>query len=48
MGDFLRQDVIAKLLAVPGIKDVDAQVVFDPPWNMSMMSDAARLQLGMM
>jgi len=48
MGDFLRQDVIAKLLAVPGIKDVDAQVVFDPPWNQSMMSDAARLQLGMM
>jgi probable FeS assembly SUF system protein SufT len=48
MGDFLRQDVIAKLLAVPGIKDVDAEVVFDPPWNQSMMSDAARLQLGMM
>jgi probable FeS assembly SUF system protein SufT len=48
MGDFLRQDVIQKLLAVPGIKEVDAQVVFDPQWNQSMMSDAARLQLGMM
>jgi probable FeS assembly SUF system protein SufT len=48
MGDFLRQDVIQKLLSVPGIKEVDAQVVFDPQWNQSMMSDAARLQLGMM
>jgi probable FeS assembly SUF system protein SufT len=48
MGDFLRQDVVAKLLAVPGIKEVDAQIVFDPQWSQSMMSDAARLQLGMM
>jgi probable FeS assembly SUF system protein SufT len=48
MGDFLRQDVVTKLLTVPGIKEVDAEVVFDPPWNQSMMSDAARLQLGMM
>jgi probable FeS assembly SUF system protein SufT len=48
MGDFLRQDVVQKLLSVPGIRDVDAQVVFDPQWNQSMMSDAARLQLGMM
>jgi metal-sulfur cluster biosynthetic enzyme len=48
MGDFLRQDVIQKLLSIPDIKEVDAQVVFDPQWNQSMMSDAARLQLGMM
>ena len=48
MGDFLRQDVIGKLMAVPGIGQVDAEVVFDPQWNQSMMSDAARLQLGMM
>jgi probable FeS assembly SUF system protein SufT len=48
MGDFLRQDVIQRLLAVPGIKEVDAEVVFEPQWNQSMMSDAARLQLGMM
>jgi probable FeS assembly SUF system protein SufT len=48
MGDFLRQDVIGKLMSVPGIDQVDAEVVFDPQWNQSMMSDAARLQLGMM
>jgi probable FeS assembly SUF system protein SufT len=48
MGDFLRHDVVSKLLGVPGIKEVDAQVVFEPQWNQSMMSDAARLQLGLM
>jgi probable FeS assembly SUF system protein SufT len=48
MGDVLREDIQGKLLAVPGVKEADVQVLFDPPWNMSMMSDAAKLQLGMM
>ena len=48
MGDVLRDDIQNKLLAVPGVKEADVQVLFDPPWNMSMMSDAAKLQLGMM
>jgi probable FeS assembly SUF system protein SufT len=48
MGDFLRQDVQQKLLAIPGVKEADVQVVLDPPWDQSMMSDAARLQLGLM
>jgi len=48
MGDFLRQDVQQKLLALPGVKEADVQVVLDPPWDQSMMSDAARLQLGLM
>jgi probable FeS assembly SUF system protein SufT len=48
MGDFLRQDVLQKLLAIPGVTDADVQVVLDPPWDQSMMSDAARLQLGLM
>jgi probable FeS assembly SUF system protein SufT len=48
MGDFLRQDVEQKLLAVQGVKEADVQVVFDPAWDQSMMSDAARLQLGLM
>ncbi len=48
MGDVLRDDIRQKLLKVPGIKDADVQVLFDPPWSMSMMSDAAKLQLGMM
>jgi len=48
MGDFLRQDVEQKLLALPGVKEADVQVVLDPAWDQSMMSDAARLQLGLM
>ena len=48
MGDFLRQDVLQKLLALPGVKEADVQLVLDPPWDQSMMSDAARLQLGLM
>lgn len=48
MGDVLKEDIRSKLLTVPGIEDADVQVLFDPPWNMSMMSDAAKLQLGMM
>ena len=48
MGDFLRQDVEQKLRALPGVKEADVQVVLDPPWDQSMMSDAARLQLGLM
>jgi probable FeS assembly SUF system protein SufT len=48
MGDFLRHDVQQKLLAIPGVKEADVQVVLDPPWDPSMMSDVARLQLGLM
>ena len=48
MGDVLKEDIRKKLLAIDGIEEADVQVLFDPPWNMSMMSDAAKLQLGMM
>ncbi|MEX0880876.1 MAG: putative Fe-S cluster assembly protein SufT [Thermoanaerobaculia bacterium] len=48
MGDVLREDIKGKLLSVPEIKDADVEVVFDPPWSLQMMSDAAKLQLGMM
>ena len=48
MGDVLKEDIRKKLLAIDGIEDADVQVLFDPPWNMSMMSEAAKLQLGMM
>jgi len=48
MGDYLKADVQQKLLSVPGIKDADVEVVLEPVWNQSMMSEAARLQLGLM
>jgi probable FeS assembly SUF system protein SufT len=48
MGDYLKADVQQKLLSVPGIEDADVEVVLEPVWNQSMMSEAARLQLGLM
>ncbi len=48
MGDTLKEDIRQKLLCVPSIREADVQVMFDPPWNVSMMSDAAKLQLGLM
>ena len=47
MGGVLAQDVKDKLLLVPRIASASVELVFDPPWNQSMMSDAARLQTGM-
>ncbi|GGW21621.1 SUF system Fe-S cluster assembly protein [Gemmobacter lanyuensis] len=34
--------------ALPGVKSVQVQMTFDPPWGMNMMSDEARLELGFM
>lgn len=48
MGETLVQDVKDKVEAVPTIAHADVELVFDPPWNQTMMSDAARLQTGMM
>lgn len=48
MGPVLATDVKHKIESLPGIKAADVEVVFDPQWDRSMMSDAAKLQLGMM
>ena len=48
MGDVLVQDVREKVEIIPTVKRADVELVFDPPWDQSMMSDAARLQTGMM
>jgi probable FeS assembly SUF system protein SufT len=48
MGDVLVQDVKAKVEIIPTVKRADVELVFDPPWSQSMMSEAARLQTGMM
>lgn len=46
MGNVLKADVEGKLSHLPEVKQVDVQVVFDPPWNPGLMSEAAKLQLG--
>jgi probable FeS assembly SUF system protein SufT len=48
MGDVLRRDIESKLRSVPGVIETNIQVVFDPPWNASLMSEAAKLQLGLL
>ena len=48
MGDVLVADAREKIAVVPTISDVNVELVFDPPWNQTMMSDEARLQVGMM
>jgi len=47
MGGVLAADVKEKLEAIPSVSSADVELTFDPPWNQSMMSDAAKLQTGM-
>ena len=48
MGEILVQDAQEKIAIIPTVADVRVELVFDPPWNQSMMSDEARLQTGLM
>jgi probable FeS assembly SUF system protein SufT len=47
MSNVLKADVESKLKRLPEVSDVTVEVVFDPPWDRSRMSEGARLQLGM-
>ena len=47
MGDILVDDVRNKLEKIPTVVATDIELVFDPPWNQTMMSDVARLETGM-
>lgn len=48
MGPVLQQDVETKLLALPEVKEAQVHLVWDPPWNRDMLSEAAKLELGLM
>jgi metal-sulfur cluster biosynthetic enzyme len=48
MGEYLKMDIERKLSSIPGVSQLEVEVVLDPPWDQSRMSDAARLQLGLM
>lgn len=45
--EILPSEVEEKVRQVPGVTEVNIEVVWDPPWNRSMMSEVARLDLGM-
>jgi len=47
MADVLKMDIERRLASLPTVKKLHVDVVFDPPWNPTRMSEAARLQLGL-
>jgi probable FeS assembly SUF system protein SufT len=48
MGEVLVADVKEKVEIIPTVTRADVELVFDPPWNQSMMSEEARLEAGLM
>ncbi len=46
MGDILIEDVRQKVSVIPTVAETEVELVFDPPWNREMLSESARLELG--
>lgn len=46
--DYIMEDVRQKLETIDGLQRVDVNLVFEPEWNKDMMSDEAKLELGML
>ncbi len=46
MSDVIKAEVERKLAALPQVREVKVEIVFDPPWDKSRMSEAAKLHLG--
>lgn len=47
MGPAIAHDAQSKILSIDGVDEADVQLVWDPPWNQSMISEAGRMKLGM-
>lgn len=47
MSQVLKSDVERRLCSLPAVRQVNVEIVFDPPWTMQRMSEATRLQLGL-
>ena len=48
MGEVLKRDAQTKIERLPGVKEVSVELVWEPAWDQSRMSDAAKLKLGLM
>ena len=48
MGPVLQEDVHNKVLSIENVEEANVELVWDPPWNQGMMTEAAQLQLGLM
>ena len=47
MADFLFEDIRQKVESIEGVKSVNVQLVYEPEWDQSMMTEEAKLELGM-
>jgi len=47
MGPAIAHDAQGKILSIDGVDEADVQLVWDPPWNQNMISEAGRMKLGM-
>jgi len=47
MGGVIAGEAERKIRAIPGVEDVLVELVWEPPWNKDMITEAARLQLGL-
>ena len=47
MGPVIQSDVEKCIRALPGIENVNVEVVLDPPWSQEMMTEVAKIQLGL-
>jgi len=48
IADQIVMEVETRLKNIDGVKDVNVNLVFDPPWDKEMMSDEAKLELGLL
>jgi probable FeS assembly SUF system protein SufT len=48
MGTMIADEARDKLLGIPNVAEVDVELVWDPPWNRDMMSEAAQLEMGLL
>ena len=47
MGPVIAEDAKNKMRDVPGVTEVDVELVWDPPWNQDMISEEGKMQLGL-
>src|SRR6478672_1294907 len=48
VAESLPKEVEDKVKAIDGVKDVEVEITFDPPWSKDLMSEEAKLELGML
>lgn len=48
MGDIIKKDVERRVATLPDVKKVSIEIVWDPPWDQTRLSEAAKLQLGLL